>query len=56
MMDYQYDYWKEELHRCNGCHEWIEHKIYRYRFNGKMLYFHPHCFRILGLRIDKENV
>lgn len=47
--EFQYDYWKEEIHKCHLCNEWIENKIYRYRHNNIVLFFHPFCFRILKL-------
>jgi hypothetical protein len=39
-----YDYYKEEIKRCDICEKWIETKIYRLKIKEKMMFFHPFCF------------
>lgn len=40
----KYEYWKEELHKCDLCVEWIDKRIIRHRRNNRLYYYHPFCF------------
>jgi hypothetical protein len=39
----KYQYWKEELHKCEACFEWIDGKIVRLCKSERVFYYHPFC-------------